>query len=394
MLEGVQMNRQYYLRQSILSHLKKILFIISITFTLFLFIGILTTIDPVKRLSHYLFSHQINKIDDSVYLQLFSLENNSFSLFFKSREKEQILSKTLFDRVTSMSLSDFSSFIRLEIPSYAVYEKKSLLANHQLDHTSFVVEESGPPLENVLENRKAVDLSNDEESEGNEKEQIKSELTTGDKKVVFLYNTHNRESFLPHLPDEENANNAHHAEVNITKVSERLANKLEDYGIGSQADTTDIMNILNKNSWSYGQSYKASRKVVEEALAGNKDIQYIFDIHRDSISRNLSTKKIDGKKYAKTLFVIGKENENYKKNLALAKQLHDSLNDVLPNISRGVVTKEGAGVNGVYNQDLSENAILIEIGGHENTLEEMYQTVDVLAEVFSQLYWDAEKVSK
>src|SRR5690625_285617 len=111
MLEGVQMNRQYYLRQSILSLLKKILFIVSITFTLFLFIGILTTIDPVKRLSHYLFSHQINKIDDSVYLQLFSLENNYFFLFFISREKEQILSQTFFVRVMRMSLLDFIFFI-------------------------------------------------------------------------------------------------------------------------------------------------------------------------------------------------------------------------------------------------------------------------------------------
>ena len=41
-----------------------------------------------------------------------------------------------------------------------------------------------------------------------------------------------------------------------------------------------------------------------------------------------------------------------------------------------------SGNNGVYNQDLSDNAMLIEIGGVDNTFEEMYLTVDAFADVF------------
>lgn len=63
-----------------------------------------------------------------------------------------------------------------------------------------------------------------------------------------------------------------------------------------------------------------------------------------------------------------------------------------PGLSRGVIQKEGPGSNGVYNQDLSENAILIEFGGYDNTLEELYRTADVLADIFSDYYWDAEEV--
>ena len=53
--------------------------------------------------------------------------------------------------------------------------------------------------------------------------------------------------------------------------------------------------------------------------------------------------------------------------------------------------KSGAGVNGVYNQDLSPNALTVEIGGVENQLEEFYRTVQVFAEVFASYYKEQEK---
>ncbi|WP_212959004.1 stage II sporulation protein P, partial [Bacillus sanguinis] len=42
--------------------------------------------------------------------------------------------------------------------------------------------------------------------------------------------------------------------------------------------------------------------------------------------------------------------------------------------------------NGVYNQDLSPNALLIEMGGVDNTPEELYASVDALVEAFSHYY--------
>ena len=69
------------------------------------------------------------------------------------------------------------------------------------------------------------------------------------------------------------------------------------------------------------------------------------------------------------------------------------IDEKYPGLSKGVITKEGPSSNGVYNQDLHENALLLEIGGYENTLDEMYRTADVIAEVFSDFYWEAEKVS-
>src|SRR5699024_11842866 len=93
------------------------------------------------------------------------------------------------------------------------------------------------------------------------------------------------------------------------------------------------------------------------------------------------------------LVVVGAKHENYEKNLEYATQLHYLLEEKYPGLSRGVYPKKGAGSNGVYNQDISENALLLEMGGVDNHLDELYRSADALAEMFSDFYWDAEKVN-
>ena len=52
---------------------------------------------------------------------------------------------------------------------------------------------------------------------------------------------------------------------------------------------------------------------------------------------------------------------------------------------KGIYKKEGEGVNGVYNQDFSNRTILIEVGGPENTIDEVYETLLVLSEVLTEV---------
>lgn len=85
--------------------------------------------------------------------------------------------------------------------------------------------------------------------------------------------------------------------------------------------------------------------------------------------------------------MIGGRNNDYEKNVQLAEQFHDMLEEAYPGLSRGVIVK-----NSMYNQSLSDNSLIIEIGGVDNTLEESYRTAEALADVIADLYWDAEKV--
>ena len=81
----------------------------------------------------------------------------------------------------------------------------------------------------------------------------------------------------------------------------------------------------------------------------------------------------------------------YKHQLGYLNKLNDLLNTYYSGISRGIITKSGTGVNGIYNQNLSPNCILIEVGGNENTIEEVYNTIEVLADILNKYISGAAK---
>ncbi|WHX27560.1 stage II sporulation protein P [Virgibacillus halodenitrificans] len=368
------------------------IYIISIL-SLFVLIGILTTAKPAYRISSQMITEWTSDMDSSIFLYLLGLENRAFQQAYPEDETIPKPTTALFHIATNIKPDDPRSLLGKELPGFSLFDSRVLIAGEGTNYTNLPIE-SSPPLEEVLKEREAVlDEESEEAKEKDDKTKNDGKPTTGDKEVVYIYNSHNRESFLPHLPGVTDPDLAHHKEVNITKVSDRLAASLEAEGIGATVDNTDIMSILNDKGWGYGQSYKASRDVVKEAFATNKDIKFAFDLHRDSIQGEATTKKIDGKNYARIMIVIGAEHKDYEKNLALATKLHYKLEDKYPGLSRGVYPKKGPGVNGIYNQDLSENLLVLEMGGVDNHLEELYRSADALAEVFSEFYWDAEKVN-
>jgi len=365
---------------------------ISIILIIFLFTvtGMMTTTKPSSRLSSSFFSTWTSNVDQTIFSFMFSIENTSYDLMNDISLNSPPLTEVLLNVMTSIKMNDLKSFIGHEIPGFSTYENRVIIAGEGLNDINWLSHESGPPLESILQDRKAIGDSNDELEE----KTPEKGLTTDGRKVVFLYNSHNRESFLPHLPDEEDSRFAYHDEVNVTKISDRIAKSLEAKGIGASVDDTDIIGILHEKGWKFGKAYAASRPVVQEAISQNKDLQYIIDIHRDSLPREKTTKEIKGNEYATFLFVVGAEYKGYEKNLQLASKLHYLIEKKYPGLSRGVITKEGPNNNGVYNQDLLDNSLLVEIGGYENTLEEMYRSADVLAEVFSEIYWEAEQVNR
>lgn len=371
------------IKQSFQLYKKSGLYFISIIF-LFLFISIFTTIKPAYRFSFDLITEWTNNIDSSTFLYLLGMENRAYKNAYPKDKSLPNISNILLQMSTNIKLNDPRSLIGQELPGFSSFGNQIIIAGEGTNYTNLSIE-SSPPLEEILEEREAVFEEIEEEID---QDSGNNQLSTGDKNVVFIYNTHNRESFLPHLPSVTDPKLAYHDEVNITKVSEYLSKSLEEKGIGTEVDFTDHMSISKK----FSQLYKASRTIVEEALASNNDIQYIFDLHRDSLPRDKTTKVIQDESYAKILMVVGAEYDSFEKNLKIATKLHELIDEKYPGLSRGVITKEGPGSNGVYNQDLSENALLIEFGGYDNTLEELYRTAEAVAEVFSDYYWDAEKV--
>ena len=75
------------------------------------------------------------------------------------------------------------------------------------------------------------------------------------------------------------------------------------------------------------------------------------------------------------MIVIGENHKNYKKNLSLANKINKYLNKNLKGISRGIYEKPKS----KFNQDIKDNIILIEMGGVDNTLEEINNSIYILA---------------
>ncbi|RED65689.1 stage II sporulation protein P [Cohnella lupini] len=214
--------------------------------------------------------------------------------------------------------------------------------------------------------------------------------STDGRKVVFIYHSHNRESWYPELKSENKDPNSD--SVNVTLVGKRLANKLESYGVGSSHSSKDYPTSISGYNWNY--SYKYSLQTVQQALASNKQLKFFFDIHRDSQRRKKTTATIRGKDYAQVYFIIGHRNPNWRENEEFANQIHERLEKEYKGLSRGVWGKTAANGNGEYNQSVAPDSVLLEIGGVDNTLEECYRTADALAKIISELYWENEEAIK
>jgi stage II sporulation protein P len=196
--------------------------------------------------------------------------------------------------------------------------------------------------------------------------------------LIYIYNTHQTEGYSKAGISE------YDIVPTVLFASYYLREKLNDLSLPTLVETNEMAEILRINQWSYSHSYEASRYLILETKKQHPSIKYFIDIHRDAISYESSTTEQNGKKYAKVLFVIGKEHENFNKNLQLATALNEKLKLKVNNITRGVIGKEGKNVNGIYNQDISPNSLLIEIGGQYNNITEVTNTMELLAKVLKE----------
>ncbi|WP_255259836.1 stage II sporulation protein P [Lentibacillus sp. CBA3610] len=186
-------------------------------------------------------------MDSTTFLYLMGMENRAFQEAYPDDQELPEISNMLFEMATNIRPSDTRSLLGQELPGFLTFQNEIIIAGEGTDYTNLPVE-SAPPLEDVLEEREAVveEEEKQEETEESEDEDQEEETpSTGERDVVFIYNTHNRESFLPHLPEVDDPDKAQHGEVNIGKVSERFADSL-GYG---RVDQTDIMIFLMIRIW-------------------------------------------------------------------------------------------------------------------------------------------------
>ena len=203
--------------------------------------------------------------------------------------------------------------------------------------------------------------------------------------LIYLYNSHQLENY------NNDSLLAYGITPNVLMASYLLKEKLNSSGLGAIVEDTNMTEFLSLNNWDYSSSYKASRIFLLDKQNTHPTIKYYFDIHRDSVNKKLTTVNINNKSYARILFVVGLEHSNYQENLNNVNKLNSIIDKKYPGLSRGIYKKEGPGVNGIYNQDISSKVFLIELGGIDNNIEEVLNTINALTDTITTYINQNEK---
>ena len=212
--------------------------------------------------------------------------------------------------------------------------------------------------------------------------------TWGKDPAVIIYHTHATESFLPTLQSVMAADvRPHRAEqafstdprYTVMRVGEELASQL--YG---KHGISVVQSREFPDAGGRGASYSRSAPIVRGLLAKYPSAKVVIDLHRDAAPRSSTTATVKGKRVARIMFVVGSDHvfphPHWRENYALAVKLNQIIEDKFPGLSRGIMVKDYQ-----YNQQLSTDMLLIEVGGAENTLAEELATADLLAEAITRL---------
>ena len=223
--------------------------------------------------------------------------------------------------------------------------------------------------------------------------------------TVLVYHTHTTESFYEpqNAPvsgivagqsadvfgyyEEGLSPRSEDAEKNMIAVGRAFCAVLEENGVS--AVHCETVHDLN-----YSEAYGNSLKSVKQYLQDYPSIKYIIDLHRDSLVRDNGTKlkptcTVNGESVAQVMLVVGAGSEglsqkNWRENLGTASRLQSYFYKVADGFARPVYLRYGR-----FNQQLSECAMLLEVGSCGNTLEEAVRAAEYAGEALAQMILDA-----
>ncbi len=205
--------------------------------------------------------------------------------------------------------------------------------------------------------------------------------------IVLIMHTHGTECYLPEgkisYSDTTPTRNQD-ATQNVVAVGKKLAETLTNTGIPTVHCETMF------DSESYSSAYTNSEKAVIEYLKKYPSIQYVFDVHRDSIVKQNKEKvktvtEINEKKYAQAMFVVGTDSSganhpNWEKNLTVASIFQYALVEKYPSLMRPLNLRAAS-----FNAEHAVGSVLIEIGTCGNYLSEAKNTAELLGNVISEI---------
>ena len=281
----------------------------------------------------------------------------TFSFKFLSKNINRINTKEYLDLFTNICFKHDNKLNKILDKIFNSYNK---VTNNEL--VSYKIEDNIKTNSHKLEDN----------YNSSDYEKITSHLkinTTVDDPIVYIYNTHQLETYY-------SSDKMH---PNVMMAAFLLGEKLNKMGISTLVEDTNMDEFIKTMNLPSDELYGASRAFINQARSKYPNLKFFIDIHRDSISKDISTINIDGKNYARVLFVLGMNNPNCEENRMVFEDINNRLSKYYK-LSRGIYEISlDYEWNEAYNQDISKNAMLIELGGVDNTMEEVLNTIDILS---------------
>lgn len=184
--------------------------------------------------------------------------------------------------------------------------------------------------------------------------------------IVYIYNTHETEEYKSSF-------------YNITPTVKTVSNIMKDellkLDINSVIETKSVQKEVNKRGLDYPGTYTVSLEYLKARRSKNPSLKYFFDMHRDSVVGDAARVSINNKKYATIMFLVGTKNQYYKRNLKGIRVMERYLNKHYKGLLRSTYYQP----NSTFYQDYDSNMFLVELGGPDNTLEEIYNSTVALS---------------
>ncbi len=171
--------------------------------------------------------------------------------------------------------------------------------------------------------------------------------------------------------------------VNMTAVGAEMVRVLNAAGINTVQDTT-----LHDYP-SYNGSYERSNETVRGWLEKYPSIKVVLDVHRDAIEQTDGTRlkptlQTGEGPAAQVMIICGADKggnlPNYTQNLRFAAAWEAAMEARTPGLTRPVMFAYR-----YYNQDLTTGSLLIEVGGHANTVDEAVRAGGLAAAALADL---------
>lgn len=208
------------------------------------------------------------------------------------------------------------------------------------------------------------------------------DMTTGGPKVL-IYHTHSQEAFADSVDGD--------ASTTIMGIGTYLTELLNARGIET-LHHEGIYDLID-GKLDRSRAYQLAEPDIRQILKDNPSIEVVIDLHRDGVAQGTHlVTEINGKPTAQIMFFNGLSrtrkngeiaylNNPYREdNLATSFQMQLMAARYYPGFTRHIYLKSYR-----YNLDLAPKAMLIEAGAQTNTVEEMKNAMEVLADVLSRV---------